>query len=507
MATAWETFPIYFKGGLRTDLGRLEQGLQAPGSAIVLKNFEPSVEGGYAKIKGYEKFSDTEVSGSGPITFVAALDESSALARRGDTYYYSTGGAWTSKLTATTTGATKVRYARFNFDGTEKLVVVDGKEDPAFFFTSSNTMSYDTNAPSDVTGASGVIIFKNHIFFAKNNLLSFTAPYTTGDYNTGNGAGVINVGDEVVGLKVFRERLIIFGRSSIKYLGGNTSSDFTLQPIADNTGCLCGDTIQEVGGDLMYLGPDGVRWLSATERNNDFGLEKASSNIQSEISKVIGTGCSMSSIVVRSKNQYRIFFYDGAVATTFSKGFLATIFGQQAQERIEWAQLSGMQVYCADNLQFDNNEIILFGNSTGYVYRMESSSSFDGKSILSTYQTPYMPINDPRFRKTLYRHSLYSKISGNFSTTFEIKYDYDEPGVIQPGVYHLNSSNAGTNFVYGDGASVYGQATYSKPLRTEFVTNVTGSGLVVSIRYDNVGNDPQFFLNYAILEYRTNERR
>ena len=67
MPTKWETFPIKLTGGLVTNLGRLEHGLQSPGSATILTNFEPSVNTGYSRILGYNKFSQSVVPGTGDI--------------------------------------------------------------------------------------------------------------------------------------------------------------------------------------------------------------------------------------------------------------------------------------------------------------------------------------------------------------------------------------------------------------------------------------------------------
>ena len=52
MADALATYAFEFKGGLVSNLSPLQQGLQQPGTARILRNFEPSVEGGYKKILG-----------------------------------------------------------------------------------------------------------------------------------------------------------------------------------------------------------------------------------------------------------------------------------------------------------------------------------------------------------------------------------------------------------------------------------------------------------------------
>ena len=67
MATAWQTFPVEFRGGLISNMSLLQQGTNAIGSAQTLSNFEVNKEGGYSKILGFTKFSSTQVPGTGEI--------------------------------------------------------------------------------------------------------------------------------------------------------------------------------------------------------------------------------------------------------------------------------------------------------------------------------------------------------------------------------------------------------------------------------------------------------
>jgi len=61
MPTNRETFPVEFKGGLITNISPLQQGINMPGSAITLKNFEPSIVGGYRRILGFSKFAAAKI--------------------------------------------------------------------------------------------------------------------------------------------------------------------------------------------------------------------------------------------------------------------------------------------------------------------------------------------------------------------------------------------------------------------------------------------------------------
>ena len=87
MATMWQTFPIQFKGGLISNLSPLQHGMTSIGSGAILQNFEPSLSGGYKKVLGYEKLINTEVTGSGTVQGIAAVDSSKVIAVRNGTYY------------------------------------------------------------------------------------------------------------------------------------------------------------------------------------------------------------------------------------------------------------------------------------------------------------------------------------------------------------------------------------------------------------------------------------
>ena len=79
MPTTWSTYPIEFKGGLITNMSPLQQGINAPGSARTLKNFEPSIEGGYRRILGFTKFDSNIVPPYGNPVVHGASQSSTTL--------------------------------------------------------------------------------------------------------------------------------------------------------------------------------------------------------------------------------------------------------------------------------------------------------------------------------------------------------------------------------------------------------------------------------------------
>jgi len=512
MATQWQTFPIEFRGGLISNLSPLQQGTNAVGSATILQNFEASKEGGYAKIKGYEKYSDTEVTGSGPILALKVIGSSHIVAARQNAsnateYYYGAGTTWTSIGARPLLGG-KARSALYNLDGNDKVLFVDGANYPATYNTSNNTLTAITGS-TDVLGASHVAVFKDTAFYAKDNNVFFTAPFTVDNFSAADGAGSLNVASDVTGLAVFRDQLIIFTTDSIKRLTGNTTSDFQVSPITDRIGCVSGDTIQEVGGDIMYLAPDGIRLLSATDRIGDFGLDIASDPIAKDATTFLASTANFTSVLLREKAQYRIFSYIESEQNEVAKGLIATKFVAQGASGISWSTTFGIKAYIADSRYSGTAETIAFANGDGYIYIMDTGSSFDGASIDAIYESPFMPISDPQLRKSFYKMTLYAEPTGSMNLALNVKYDFDtgtNTGVIQPATQTIESTGTAV-FLYGSSAAAFGTATYGGELDVVYNTNLVGSGKTIALRVEDFSTNPTFTLDTALLEFRQNDRQ
>jgi hypothetical protein len=659
MADGWQTYPFEFRGGLISNLSPLQQGTQAPGSARLLKNFEPSVDGGYMRIEGYNKYDSAfvpaygtpKVQGSGQtgttivisniltapiagdtftiagvtdtytiaaagvsydstykiatVTLTTALASSPAdkaavtftshtgtvkgvaawnniilASRNGDIYstigsgytkisvpYYGTvlvnGAGQTGSTvavdgltkapqigdtfsiagvekvytvlavpTVTTTAATvsiypalasspadnaaitwlsanrnsnyKTRFAKYRLNGVEKIVGVDSTNYP--FIYNGTTFAVISDKTTDILGAQFVVSHKNQLFFVKNENIIFTAPYTDTDFNAATGAGVINVGGLITGIIVFRETLIIFTEKTISQLSGTTIQDFSLQPITKNVGCVAPDTIQEVGGDVMFLGPEGLRLLGATQRIGDFSLGVVSKPIQTEMTLLINFNTSFASCVIKQKSQYRLFGYNTNITAANSKGVLGTQITGEATGDIAWAETVGFKCYVADGDYQNQTETIVFANNDGFVYKMEQGNSFDGTNIIASFATPYVPINDFRVRKTFYKLYLYTDPQGSVTTSVNLKLDFDDQGSIQPSTIVLSNSAGSVGF-YGTSSAKYGTTVYGDKLKKQFQTQVVGSGFSVSLQFVSDSQDPPFSLDAATLEYATHDRR
>ena len=429
-------------------------------------------------------------------------------------YFHGTGTTWSHIGTSSSTNTLKARNASFNFTQEDKTIFVDSKSYPVIFNASGSTIaSLSSSNSSDVQGAENVAVFKNHAFYSKGSKIFFTAPNTVDDFATSNGAGTINVGFDVTGMIGFREQLIIFTTDTIKKLVGSTSSDFKLEPITDRIGCINPDSIQEFGGDVAYLSPDGIRLLSATDRIGDLALDIASDPIYKDANEFISQTDVFCSVLVRGKSQYRLFAYIPTVQAASASGLIATKFVAQGGSGIAWSRTKGLKVNVADSTYSGAQESIMFGNDDGFCYRMDSGNSFDGGPIESIYESPFMPITDPQIRKTMYKLTLYAQPTGTMNVNVNFKIDFDagnDPSVIQPPTISVSSSAAGGGIsLYGASTSIYGGAgvTYGGVLDQIYKQNLVGSFKTIAMRITDNSTNPTFTLDTAVLEYRQHDRQ
>ena len=419
-------------------------------------------------------------------------------------YHYGTSQTWTTLGTSTASNTSKVRHFTFNFTGDEKTVFVDGRGYPAIYNSNGNTMTFMSSSNStDIEGTDIAVIFKNTGFYAKDNIIFFTAPATIDDFSVANGAGSINVASNVTGMIVFRDQLIVFTRDSIKRLVGNTASDFVLEPITDKIGCLSPDTIQEFGGDIIYLSPDGVRLLGATDRIGDFALDVASDTIFKDAKEFISNTNTFCSVLARNKAQYRIFEYRSAVQSSNSKGLIATKFVSQGGSGINWSTTKGLKVYAADSVYSGSNEVLMFGNDDGYCYLMDSGNSFDGSNIEAIYESPFMPITDPQLRKTLYKLTLYADPTGRMSLDVNFKLDFESENdlaIVQPPTINIGTPASSTVTALVNGATTSSTlvSLVSNVGTIEVGQTVVGSGISGTVKVTGVTNQQNIVLDTAV---------
>ena len=412
--------------------------------------------------------------------------------------------AWTERDTGRT-NATKYHFERYNFDGNEKLICVDGVNAPVIF---NAAMTASDVSASAVAGSTVVAAYRNHMFYAGKSTtpqeIIFSVPFDE-DNLTDSGTGSISVDDTVVALKVFRDSLFIFCENRIFKLTGSTLSDFAVQPVTRNIGCINSFTVQEFAGDLIFLGPDGLRTVAATARIGDTELGTISKNIQSVFDENISDAASFDSVVIPDKTQYRIFFNKDGQNAILSKGAICVL----KKEAFEFSEILGLQTTCTDTHIIAGDVFVLHGDVNGFIQRQEAGNTFDGTTIEGKYKSPDMAFGDPGIRKHMQRVIINYKPEGTIDADLFVRYDNEDRNSARPAVYPFDTSQL---------AAAYGSAVYSTTSSTtQFLygggaeplvrQSVEGSGFSVTLKVEDDGVTNPYSLKGFQLEYQLGARR
>ena len=404
----------------------------------------------------------------------------------------------------TMTGVDVVRFERYNWTE-EVLLLTDGINPAAKYNGTTYTQITHANAPNNPQFASA---FANHLWLAGDPdepfNIYFSSPNADTDFDPANGAGVINIGFTVTQLKAFRNQLYVFGQNQIKRIVGDNYSNFSVENVTNDLGCVAPDTVVEFGGDIIFLGPDGVRPISGTSRIGDVELETVSREIQKTFENYTANEdvTKLKALVIRRKSQFRLFF-----EANTSLSLLAAIRkSSSAQSTFEYSQLVGIEATAVASGYVGQFEFVLHGDTTGKVFKQEEGNSFGGSNVLSVYQTPYYFMGDPELRKIFYRIKTFLKSEGSTSISVGIEYNFGDSEIATPPNFELSTAGAASFFdassTLYDETDVYdGNPT---PIRT---TNISGSGDSISIAYVTNGTNPSHTIQAVSILYGAGDRR
>ena len=551
-----QSYKVVCEGGLNSTENHLYLAESAPGAATRLVNYEVSLYGGYRRIEGYKPYDESfpEVGAGtceGPVLSVAIFKNSTTqtteiiCARKNigsDTYslwkhvelvgwqQLDLGGITRDSTNGTSGYRLRIRTAEFNFNGTNHIVFVDGLNsalvyDGTIFYeiTPSGTGVQPTTN-GDTTSAGGpncpaapslVSVFKNRLFIGGDittpSQVSYSSPLTVYDFTAGLGAGYVQVGFDVVQFKPFRDNLYVFGSNSISRIEDTGDADlpFAIQPVTANVGCVARDSVLEIGGDLLFLAPDGFRPVAGTSRIGDVELETVSRQIQSVVAN-LGARYDFDNIVgtvIRSKSQVRYFFDDDSTAVNNSFGIIGGLRSATTQLQWEFGQLLGIRAYCATSEYVGREEIVLHGDYDGVLYQQEQGNDFAGENILSLYQTPYYDFGDTEVRKTMRKVNTFIRAEGPFEMNMSVSYDWSDPRTSAPGTYVASSTGqpvlyGGLNIEYAGENIRYGGS--EKPI---IQSDIQGSGYAVQLTFVSLDNSEPFTLQGFVFEFSIAGRR
>ena len=485
-----QPYTVACSGGLNKSANSIDL-LRTPGAATVLQNFEVATEGGYRRINGFYKFGEgsaTQPTGGTSEIFGVMPYADGVIAVVGNALYVSQDGitwlqinkissgsgdnytTFTGLSASVRTGQGQATFALFESSGMDygEIFIADNSTKDIFSFRMEGTGALNTRTfygkeiqPNGANTPIKYITSHDHHLIAAGlegeETTVYYSVYNNPNNFTGAGAGSISISDEIVGIRGFREDLIVFCENSLhKLVNINDTTNIRIDPIAENVGCLSGYSIQEIGGDLVFLAPDGLRTVAGTARIGDVELGTVSKAIQPLINDLARNinDYTINSMVHRDKSQYRLFYSDligiknGIIGTLRPNGF-------------EWSEIRGIEV-SAIGAAFNEVgvEEHFHGSTTGYVYVHDTGNSFDGSNILARFGTPDYDYGDLGTLKTLHYLKVSASSEGVVDPDVQVRFDYGSTDTPQP----PNLFDLGTI----DPPSQFGDAVFG--------TNIFGGG-------------------------------
>jgi hypothetical protein len=312
----------------------------------------------------------------------------------------------------------------------------------------------------------------------------------------GSTAGQISVKQAITGIKEHKGTLFVFTAKSISVVRGLREGNAVVVPVTDDVGCVDGNTIQEVGGDLVFLANDGLRTIEQTQRINDLELGVISRKI-GPITDFIAENLdkmTFASTVIKAKNQYRLWYRNSSLPVVSQRAIIAAFSFDSTTGGFRWdyGEIEGWEATVATSgVDTLGNEALFHGDSSGKVYQFESGANFDGVKMRWVWQSPYTDFGDIGIRKTIHKTFVNLIAEGTVNAQLEIKFDYQRSDTPQPAPWILEAQTLPAIYgavTYGDPLVLFGATTFG-----ESDINTEGSGFTVSFKISDTDLDDSSF--------------
>ena len=352
---------------------------------------------------------------------------------------YAAGIATSASGSATLSGAEvantipaggRYEFEIHNFFGSSETKRMYGVNGVGTAFEWDGTVFVPIITGNTVDTPSHISEFSEHLHLVFANGILQNSDTGTPYVWAGGGALEIGCGDDISG--IVKERggvlAIICRNRTLGLYGRNTvAAPYNLQVIDEEAGGIEW-TIQRLGR-TRWLDDRGLVSLAAVQEFGDFDSATFSQLIEPLLSskKELAT----TSIIVKEKTQYRLYFSDGtAVVATFRDKRLS---GFTTQYYFD-SNGDGLPVRCTANGEGSNgSEILFFGSDDGYVYQMDKGTSFDGQPVPATIVLAYNHLKTPNYNKQFKKVSVDLAGALNASIQYSARLNYSggrTPGTI-----------------------------------------------------------------------------
>jgi hypothetical protein len=387
------------------------------------------------------------------------------------------------------------RYECFNhnFTGASTGFRMYGASGTHRAFEFDGTVFVPISTGMEVDTPKHIIAHKKHLFLSFGASSQHSAPGNPYSWTIITGASEIAVGDIVTGYLSLvgsdaTSSLAIFTKNQTQILYGTGSIDWNLATYSFESGGF-DYTARNIGAGYVFDSL-GIRQINASQAFGNFETSQITKLVRPFIQDRINR--SVGSLIVRTRNQYRLYFNDGfALYVTFDNTKITGIMPVKFEH-----EMTCMESFESD----DGEEIIYAGDVNGYVYSLNKGTSFDGEEIISFLNLSFSFMKNPRIKKR-FRKAVYEISGGSYAeiqSSYEIGYASSEiaQGITTTLATPFNSFNWDA-FVwdefYWDGRNL---------LPTE--QDLTGTAENISLIVRSISDYFQpFTINSAIIHFTT----
>lgn len=291
------------------------------------------------------------------------------------------------------------------------------------------------------------------------------------------GATEIGLGTDVTDVVQSNETAVaLFGEQKIGILSGTDSDTFQLATLTEEAGAFPW-TAQRVGRTL-YLDSRGLRDLAATQNYGNFRTGSLIAEITTLFNAKSKAGVRpVLSFVSRAKSQYRLVWDDGSGLTVFM--------GRKYAEALEFS-LDPVRLRCAVTGELAKGEAIFAGAEDGFVYQLDSGSSFDGRGVKAFIMTPFNHIGDVFLEKRLHKTTIELQCEPETRIGVTAMFDYGDGEQRISGSQDFTVRGTGGHDLIAQGGggvwdtALWNEFFWSAPLYGQAIADTEGMGVSFS---------------------------
>jgi len=299
----------------------------------------------------------------------------------------------------------------------------------------------------------------------------------------------LGIGYEITSLNpIVGGTLVIFCDTAIRTLSGNSTitADWVMQTFTTTFGAYP-YTVCDLFDTLIFMSDYGVTTLSAAQEYGDFAANSLSSKVKKTLERYKAQiTCA---VVLQHLNQYRLYFSN-------NRFLIFSFLNKKLRGVTKGQYLTSVHTVATGKDSLDN-VLHFFTSSTGFVYKGDVGTSFNGSNIKTRLATAYYHYKSPRswkaFQRVMFELSCQSDITACVRPTF----DYFDLQLPKTSEDFFDVTGLGD--VYGEG--IWGTFKYSGAeltTRNTYYFQALASNMSI-----NFGTDNAFYRQHTIQNFIT----